>query len=152
MLRLTPIQRAADGLGTALWQVTVAWQQAMRAVLEPHNLTHAQFVLLTSVQWLSEHEQPPTPQRIAEHAGIDAAVIGQVLRRLAARQLVNRELDDQDPKARLIVLTDSGRSVLADALSDVETTDQEFFAALGTDAPAFARGLTALRDSVNHAG
>jgi DNA-binding MarR family transcriptional regulator len=135
----------ATGMGLLLWQVTLAWQRALRAALEPHDLTHVQFVLLTSAWWLGEHEEPPTQQRIAEHAGTDAMMTGQVLRRLAARQLVSRELDDKDPRAKRIVLTDTGRSVLTDALADVEATDAEFFATLGPDAAAFQGGLSALR-------
>jgi DNA-binding MarR family transcriptional regulator len=134
----------SDGL--LLWQVTLAWQRAMRAALEPHDLTHVQFLLLASAWSLGENEELPTQQRIADHAGTDVMMTSQVLRRLAARQLITRELDDQDPRAKRIVLTDTGRAVLADALSDVETTDAEFFAALGPDGPAFRRGLTALRD------
>jgi DNA-binding MarR family transcriptional regulator len=135
-----------ESAGLLLWQVTLAWQRAMRAALEPHDLTHVQFVLLTSAWWLGEHEEPPTQQRIAEHAGTDVMMTSQVLRRLAARQLISRELDDRDARARRIVLTDGGRAVLTGALSDVEATDVEFFAALGADAPVFLRGLTALRD------
>ncbi len=134
-------------VGPLLWQVTLAWQRAVRAALEPHDLTHVQFVLLTAVWSLGEHEEPPTQQRIAEQAGTDMMMTGQVLRRLAARQLISRELDDHDPRARRIVLTDTGRALLTGALADVTTTDAEFFATLGPDSPVFLRGLTALRDA-----
>ncbi|HEY3607794.1 MAG TPA: MarR family transcriptional regulator [Pseudonocardiaceae bacterium] len=134
-------------IGPLLWQVTLAWQRAVRAALEPHDLTHVQFVLLTTVWSLGAQEEPPTQQRIAEHAGTDVQMTGQVLRRLAARQLISRELDDQDPRARRIVLTDTGRAVLAGARSDMATTDAGFFATLGVDSPVFLRGLTALRDT-----
>jgi DNA-binding MarR family transcriptional regulator len=144
-----PVSRwrhADESTGLLLWQVTLAWQRAMRAALEPHDLTHVQFVLLASAWWLGAHEEPPTQQRIADHAGTDTMMTSQVLRRLAARQLITRELDDADARARRIVVTDAGRAVLRDALADVETTDAEFFAALGADAATFHRGLTALRD------
>jgi DNA-binding MarR family transcriptional regulator len=132
--------------GLLLWRVTLAWQRVMRAALEPHDLTHAQFVLLVSTQWLGAHEDMPTQQRIAEHAGTDAMMTGQVLRRLAARQLVSRIPDAKDPRTPRIALTETGRNLLADALADVETTDAEFFAALGQDGEVFLRGLAALRD------
>lgn len=135
--------------GALLWQVTLAWQRAMRATLEPHDLTHVQYVLLASAAWLGEHEEPPTQQRVAEHSGTDVTLASQVLRRLAARQLVTRQLDPDDPKARRIVLTETGSRLLADAAADVEITDAEFFVALGADAAAFDRGLTALRDAAD---
>lgn len=140
-------QASDDSTGFLLWQVTLAWQRAVRATLEPHDLTHVQFVLLMSAWWLGEHEGAPTQQRIAEHAGTDVMMTSQVLRRLAARQLITRELDEQDARAKRIVLTEQGRTVLTDALADVETTDAEFFVVLGPDAAAFGRGLVALRDS-----
>jgi DNA-binding MarR family transcriptional regulator len=134
--------------GFLLWQVTLAWQRAMRATLEPHDLTHMQFVLLRSAWSLGAHEGPPTQAHIAEHAGTDVPMTSQVLRRLAARQLVTRELDEQDPHARRIVLTDTGATVLAAALADVEITDAEFFAVLGpASSSAFLDSLTVLRDS-----
>jgi len=140
-------QHADQSVGLLLWQVTLAWQRAMRAALEPHDLTHVQFVLLASAWWLGEHEQPPTQQRIADHAGTDTMMTSQVLRRLAARQLITRELDENDARAKRIVLTEVGRSVLTDALADVETTDAEFFGALGRSGDSFVNGLTALRDA-----
>ena len=130
--------------GDLLWQVTLAWQRAMRATLEPHDLTHAQFVLLSAAAALGG-DAAPTPHEIAEHAGTDPVLAGQVLRRLAARQLVTRELDDADPKLRRIAVTDTGRALLAAAAEDVAITDAEFFVVLGPDAEAFRRGLVALR-------
>jgi DNA-binding MarR family transcriptional regulator len=130
--------------GDLLWQVTLSWQRAIRATLEPHDLTHAQYVLLSSAAVLGE-DGAPTPHEIAEHAGTDPVLAGQVLRRLAARQLVTRQLDDADPKLRRIVLTDNGRALLAAAAEDVAITDAEFFVVLGRDAAAFRRGLAALR-------
>lgn len=132
--------------GFLLWHVTLEWQRAIRATLEPYDLTHAQFQLLMSAAELAD--SAPTAHDIAEHAGVDPVLTGQVLRRLAARQLITRDLDAHDAKVNRIALTETGRAVLADALADVETTDAEFFVALGADAAAFVRGLTALRDSV----
>jgi DNA-binding MarR family transcriptional regulator len=139
-------RQASDSTGFMLWQVTLAWQRAIRAALDPHELTHVQFVLLASVRWLGETEEPPTQQRIAEQVGVDTMMTSQVLRRLAARQLISREMDDKDARARRIVLTDTGREVLTGALADVEATDAAFFAALGPDGPNFMRSLTLLRD------
>ncbi len=136
----------SESMGFLLWKVSLAWQRAIRAALDPHELTHVQFVLLASVGWLGESEETPTQQRIAEHLGVDTMMTSQVLRRLAARQLISRELDERDARARRVVLTDAGRALLTEARADVEATDIAFFAALGPEAPAFMRGLTLLRD------
>lgn len=121
--------------GALLWQVTLAWQRAMRATLEPHDLTHVQFVLLTTAAALATGDEPPTQDRIATRSGADEAMTAQVLRRLAARQLVTRELD------RRITLTPAGESVLRAATEDVAITEAEFFAVLGSDEQFFGRCL-----------
>lgn len=121
--------------GALLWQVTLAWQRAMRATLEPHDLTHVQFVLLATAAALASADGPPTQDRIAAQSGTDEAMAAQVLRRLAARQLVIRELD------RRISLTPAGESVLKAATEDVAITEAEFFAVLGTDERFFRRCL-----------
>ena len=130
--------------GTLLWQVTLAWQRAMRATLEPHDLSHVQYVLLAAAAALADAEGPPTQHGIADHTGTEPHLAGQVLRRLAARQLVTRELDETDPKARLIVLTDAGRDLLAAATEDVAITEAEFFVPLGRSVEQFRGGLAAL--------
>jgi DNA-binding MarR family transcriptional regulator len=133
-----------DSPGFLLWRVTLAWQRAMRAALAPHDLTHVQFVLLAALWWLESHSGPPSQQRLAEQAGTDSMMTSQVIRKLADRDLVVRDLDPADARARLLRVSSSGRKVLRVALADVERADAEYFAALGTSAPAFVRGLATL--------
>jgi DNA-binding MarR family transcriptional regulator len=132
-----------DSPGFLLWRVTLAWQRAMRVALAPHGLTHVQFVLLASSWWLGQ-EEPPTQQRLAEHAGTDPMMTSQVVRKLEDKGLVTREEDPADARARRIVLTGEGRALLAPALKDVERADAEFFAALGSGQARFARSLAKL--------
>ena len=55
-------------------------------MLEPYDLTHVQFVLLTSLWWLGDHEdRPPTQARLAQHAGTDPMMTSQVTRKLETR-------------------------------------------------------------------
>ena len=49
-----------------------------------------QFVLLASLWWLEEHDEPPTQARLARQGGTDAMMTSQVLRRLEARGLLER--------------------------------------------------------------
>ena len=132
-----------DSPGFLLWRATLAWQRAMRAALSPHGLTHVQFVLLASAWWLGQHEAP-TQQRLAEHAGTDPMMTSQVIRKLEERGFVVRQQDPADARARRIVLTPAGRSLLTKALRDVERADAEFFAGLGNERARFTRGLARL--------
>jgi DNA-binding MarR family transcriptional regulator len=131
-----------------LWRVTLSWQRRIRSVLEPYELTHVQFVLLTSLWWLADHEdQPPTQARLAQHAGTDPMMTSQVTRRLEARKLLERALDPTDSRARRLHLTAAGRAVVARALKDVEAADEDYFAALGRQRDGFVRALGTLEKS-----
>ena len=131
-----------------LWRVTLSWQRRIRSVLEPYELTHVQFVLLTSLWWLADHEdRPPTQARLAQHAGTDPMMTSQVTRKLEARGLLERALDPADSRARRLHLTVAGRAVVAQALKDVEAADEDYFAALGRQRDAFVRALGTLEKS-----
>ena len=131
-----------------LWRVTLSWQRRIRSVLEPYELTHVQFVLLTSLWWLADHEdRPPTQARLAQHAGTDPMMTSQVTRKLEARGLLERALDPADSRVRRLHLTAAGRAVVAQALKDVEAADEDYFAALGRQRDAFVRALGTLEES-----
>jgi DNA-binding MarR family transcriptional regulator len=131
-----------------LWRVTLSWQRRIRSVLEPYELTHVQFVLLTSLWWLADHEdRPPTQARLAQHAGTDPMMTSQVTRKLEAQGLLERALDPADSRARRLHLTAAGRAVVAQALKDVEAADEDYFAALGRQRDAFVRALGTLEKS-----
>jgi DNA-binding MarR family transcriptional regulator len=110
-----------------LWRATLAWQREMRAALAPHNLTHVQFVLLASLWWLCEQGDPPTQKELADQAGTDAMMTSQVLRKLEAAGLVERNPHPRDSRARLLAVTRQGRAKLQAALQDVEAADARFF-------------------------
>jgi len=131
-----------------LWRVTLSWQRRIRSVLEPYELTHVQFVLLTSLWWLADHEdRPPTQARLAQHAGTDPMMTSQVTRKLEAQGLLERALDPADSRARRLHLTAAGRAVVARALKDVEAADEDYFAALGRQRDGFVRALGTLEES-----
>jgi DNA-binding MarR family transcriptional regulator len=131
--------------GFLMWQVTLAWQRAMRAALAPHDLTHVQFVLLATSWWLGKTELP-TQQAVATQAGTDTMMTSQVLRKLADRGLLVREEDPADARARRIRVTSDGLEVLTPALADVERADEIFFARLGKRADSFVSGLELLAE------
>ncbi len=115
--------------GFLLWQTTLRWQRAVSAALRPHDLTHVQFVLLTSAWWLEQSSEAPTQRRLADHAATDAMMTSQVLRALEAKALITRTPDPQDTRAKRIRLTQAGQARVAAALPAVEAVDEHFFQA-----------------------
>jgi DNA-binding MarR family transcriptional regulator len=118
------------------------WQRRIRSALAPHSLTHVQFVLLASLWWLEEQQsEPPSQARLAEQAGTDPMMTSQVLRKLEAAGLIERNPHPRDSRARLLAVTPEGRERLRAALRDVAAADARFFkdpagvvAALGDEA------------------
>lgn len=113
--------------GFLLWQVTHAWQRQVVAALKPFGLTHAQFVLLASTWWLTEHEQAPTQRRVAEHAGTDPMMASQVLRALEGKGLLTRQPSHHDARANTVTPTANGAELARAATTAIEYVDREFF-------------------------
>lgn len=125
----------AESAGFLLWQVASAWQRAVRAVLDDLDLTHAQFVLLSSVVWL-EAESPDVPVTqtlVATHTATDAVMTSEVMRTLERKGYVERRAHPDDARAKRLVSTATGRRLVRRALPLVEAVDAQFF---GTPTPA----------------
>ena len=126
--------------GFLLWHLTLAWQRSVTAALEPMGLTHVQFVLLACAWWLAEQGRVPNQLQLARQAGTDVKMTSQVVRRLEAKGLLERQVDPDDTRARRLRLTAGGRGLAERAVAAVERADTEFF---GTRAGA---ATTLLRD------
>jgi DNA-binding MarR family transcriptional regulator len=116
-----------DSPGFLLWHVTLRWQREMAAVLAPLDLTHVQFVLLTTTWWLNSQGQDPNQLTVAQHAGTDVKMTSQVLRKLEAKALLQREVDADDTRAKRLRVTDLGARVAQQAVAAVEAADAAFF-------------------------
>jgi DNA-binding MarR family transcriptional regulator len=113
--------------GFLLWHLTLAWQRAVTAALQPLDLTHVQFVLLACAWWLGSHGQVPNQLQLARQAGTDVKMTSQVLRRLEAKGLLQREVDPDDTRARRLRLTAAGTRLAQRAITAVEQADAQFF-------------------------
>jgi DNA-binding MarR family transcriptional regulator len=114
--------------GFLLWRLTLAWQRAVTAALAPLDLTHVQFVLLASAWWLTEQGTVPHQQDLATHAGTDARMTSEVVRKLADKGLLVREVDPNDTRARRLGPTPAGVALATRAIQAVEDVDATFFA------------------------
>jgi DNA-binding MarR family transcriptional regulator len=128
--------RGRDGLavegpdyspGFWLWHATLRWQREVAATLAPLGLTHVQFVLLSCAWWLNDHGVVPNQLRLARQAGTDVKMTSQVLRKLEAKALIERETDRDDTRAKRLRITDAGIALALDAIERVEKADAAFF-------------------------
>lgn len=123
----------SDSPGFLLWQVTNTWQRKQRATLKTVDLTHVQFVLLTTLAWLSKDGQRVTQTVLSQHAKTDVMMTSQVVRTLVAKNLMTRVQHPVDTRANVLALTQAGHDVMERAIRLVEQVDSEFFACLGTE-------------------
>jgi len=125
----------ATSPGFLLWHATLRWQRAMADALHPHDLTHAQFVLLASTWWLNGRDEPPSQSRLSELTGSDPRMTSEVVRRLAAKGLIEREQDPSDSRAKVLRVTSAGAAAAVAAIGSVEAADAAFFGPAATAAP-----------------
>ncbi len=119
----------ADSPGFLFWHVTLAWQRAVGAALQPLGLTHVQFVLLASAWWLNRQGQVPNQLQLARQAGADVKMASQVIRKLEGKGLLRREVDPIDTRARKLRPTRRGENLALRAIRTVEQVDTDFFGA-----------------------
>jgi DNA-binding MarR family transcriptional regulator len=132
-----------DSPGFLLWHVTLRWQRDIAAVLAPMDLTHVQFVLLTTTWWLNGQGEDPNQLSLAKQAGTDVKMTSQVLRKLEAKSLIRRDVDTADTRARRLRVTDRGAELAQRAVAAVEATDAAFFRSV-PDLPALLAMLRPL--------
>ncbi len=132
--------------GFLLWRASTSWQRSVRHALEPHGLTHLQFVLLAVTWWLESRTHGEAVQTtISELAGSDQNTTSDTLRRLERKGLVHRSPGKNDRRIRIVTLTEQGTALLAAAATAVETVDRQYFAD-----PVTQRLLQALADPALH--
>lgn len=123
---MTRFESASVSPGYLLWRTTLVWQRQVTAALRPFDITHAQFVILASLMWLSRDELP-TQQQLADHAGTEPKMTSELVRKLEARGLLTRVVDAADTRARRLDLTKAGARLTHKALVAVEDVDEAFF-------------------------
>ncbi|WP_412033938.1 MarR family winged helix-turn-helix transcriptional regulator [Mesorhizobium sp. B263B2A] len=117
----------SESPGLLLWRTTMRWQRIMTAALAPLDLTHVQFVLLASAMWLGRNGEPPNQVQLAAQAGTEVKMTSDVVARLEAKELIVREADPRDSRAKVIRITPAGAAAAQRAIIAVEAADVAFF-------------------------
>jgi DNA-binding MarR family transcriptional regulator len=108
--------------------------------LRPVGLTSGQFSLLMALN----RPQPPTLGPVAALLAMDRTTLTANLKPLERRGLVETRTDPADRRSRLLLLTNAGREVLADALPIWTDTHAEIDAVLGELDGGLRAGLSAV--------
>ena len=128
--------------GFLLWKITALWQRRLAQVLGEFGITQTQYAIMASLRWFEERHEPPTQAHLVEHAKIDKMTLSKAIRRLEEEDLLLREPAPEDSRAVNVRFTAKGRKLVQQAVVAIESTDDEFFSALGERQLANYKALT----------
>lgn len=107
------------------------WHGLIKNKLKTIDLTHPQFVVLTTLAALLRQREWVSQTDIARFSDMDVMTVSQIIRLLVKKGLIMREVHPKDSRANIILLTDTGLQKVNQALPLVESIDQAFFGKLG---------------------
>ena len=120
------------------------WHGLIKNELKTIDLTHPQFVVLTTLAALLRQQEWVSQTDIARFSDMDVMTVSQIIRLLVKKELIMREVHPKDSRANIILLTDTGLQKVNQALPLVEGIDQAFFGKLEDKTEVFNQLLIAL--------
>lgn len=128
--------------GFSLWQLSNLWQRKLRERLDPHGVTHVQFLLLNCLAVLNKNQQYAITQRmLSSFSGCDKMMTSKVLRTLENRKLIQRKNHHSDTRSKSLLLTTKGMEVLQLATESFQLAETEVFECLGKKEKGFGKKL-----------
>ena len=124
------VKNAEESSGFLLWQVTTLWQREIKKALEDVELSHASFVILASLLWFEEQNVEITQTTIINHTKLDKMTVSKNLKSLVLKGFVKRFENENDTRAKTIVLEIQGKEMAIKAVKIVEKIDRDFFGKL----------------------
>lgn len=136
--------------GFLLWQTTVTWQRLIKRALDPHNISHGQFVILAVLLWYEETKQTPIQSEIVNRTKLDKMTVSSSLKKLVANNLVERKEHQQDTRAKSVCLTQKGKTLVKKLVPIIESIDEDFFSSINkNDQQSLVRLLNDIANSQN---
>ena len=120
------------------------WHGLIKNELKTIDLTHPQFVVLTSLAALLRQQEWVSQTDIARFSDMDVMTVSQIIRLLVKKDLIMREVHPKDSRANIILLTDTGLQKVNQALPLVEGIDHAFFGKLEDKTEVFNQLLMKL--------
>jgi MarR family transcriptional regulator, organic hydroperoxide resistance regulator len=118
--------------GFLLWQTMVTWQRRIKKILDPYNISHAQFVILANVLWFEGIKQTPTQVLIVRSTKLDKMTVSKSLKKLVAENYVRRTEHKKDTRAKSVHLTVKGKTMTSKLVPVIEKIDEDFFGVMST--------------------
>ena len=121
-----------------------AWHGKIKKELATVGITHPQFVVLTSCNYLLYQKKNVTQALLSQITEIDKVTLSQIITLLEKKEFLKREKSEGDQRANSIILTKQGEEMVRQALPKVEKVDEDFFEILGKDKEHFRNSIRTL--------
>ena len=126
-------KKAEDSPGLLLWQTGQIWQRLIKQALELYDISHSQFVIMATLMWFELNHLETNQVTIINWTKLDKMTVSKSLKKLAALELIIRIEHDIDTRAKLVLLTKSGKILITKLIPIVEGIDHEFFAQISQE-------------------
>jgi DNA-binding MarR family transcriptional regulator len=123
--------KSDNNYGFLLTQVSTTWKTAIHDALKPIGITHPQFVVLATLQELTQKNGYVNQVEISRTSGYDVNTLSHIIRLLAAKHFIIRTRS-HDERSKHAVLTSLGANILEQGLPLIDAADDAFFASLTT--------------------
>jgi len=123
--------------GHLVWRLAMKWRTAVDRALDPLGLTHAQYVVLSSLVALDR----PSQRELADHTGLEPLYVSKLARSLEAAGFIARTRDTVDTRSVRLTLTPHGRSTVEPAIAVVASLLDRLLTPLGDRTSAFSDEL-----------
>lgn len=120
------------------------WHTRIKSELLKLDLTHPQFVTLTTLAYLLEHHKEVNQRMVADMAEIDVMTLSQIVRLLVQKTYIEKKVSKLDPRANALSLTSLGYEKIQQSVPVVEELDAQFFGLLESKQEMFKEFLKLL--------
>lgn len=119
-----------DSPGFMLWQTTIIWQRMIKKILDPYEISHAQFVIFAVTFWFESKGQAVTQGLVIRQSKLDKMTVSKSFKILAEKGYIKRIAHKEDTRAKSIFLTKKGKEFISKLIPVIEKVDEDFFATL----------------------
>jgi DNA-binding MarR family transcriptional regulator len=144
MAKKSEIKNKNESLGLIIWQLSNLWQRKANSLLQKHNLTHAQFAILDTLNTLSTNSKNIAQNQICEFAGTDKMMTSKIITSLQEKKFVKRSENKEDLRSNNIIITEKGKAVCLKSKAELKAFESSFFSSLDKKEKGFHKKVEAL--------
>lgn len=139
-----PFSDPENNAGFVMWQVSMLWQRKLKGGLDTLGITHAQFLLLAALDFLSNEKNIVSQQDLAKHCRIDKMMTSKILRTLQKKGMLSRKKNKMDTRSKSMILSEEGQELLKKAFKMIDQIDGDFLMPLGLNGLSFQDDMRTL--------